>query len=127
MKDAVDRLRDQHLDAVNTGDVERATSLFAPDGVVLPPGQPALEGSEAIRGWYTQAFAGFRIQGFGLQPDSVEPHGDVMVEHGSWKAIFQPRDGSAGLPAGGTYLTIYGRVANGDVRIIRDTFHGMPA
>jgi uncharacterized protein (TIGR02246 family) len=127
MKDAVDRARDQHVAAVNAGDVESATNLFAPDGVFLPPGQPAQKGLAAIRGWFTQVFAGFRIESFCLQPDAVEPRGDdVMIEHGSWKATFQPRDGSPGLPAGGTYLTVYARLANGDVRMIRDSFNGLP-
>ena len=30
------------------------------------------------------------------------------------------------MPAGGTYLTIYARLADGSVRMIRDTFNGMP-
>jgi hypothetical protein len=41
-------------------------------------------------------------------------------------ATFQPKDGSAGLPASGTYLTVYARLADGRVRMIRDTFNGMP-
>ena len=49
-----------------------------------------------------------------------------MIEHGSWKATFQPKDGSPGLPAAGTYLTVYARLADGAVRMIRDTFNGMP-
>ena len=71
-------------------------------------------------------FANFRIQGFGLQPGTVEPRGDVAIEHGSWKATFEPKDGSPHLPAAGTYLTVYARLSDGGVRMIRDTFNGMP-
>ncbi len=114
--------------AVNAGDAEAATMLFAPDGVLLPPGQPALEGTTAILGWFTQVFANFRVQGFALQPSTSEERGDVMIEHGSWNATFEPkRAGTPGLPAGGTYLTIYTRLPDGSVRMIRDTFNGMPA
>jgi len=126
LKKAVDHARDQHVVAVNAGDAEAATNLFAPEGVFLPPGQPAMEGTPAIRGWFTHVFANFRVQDFGLQPGTVEPHGDLMIEHGSWKATFQPKDGSPGLPAAGTYLTVYARLADGAVRMIRDTFNGMP-
>lgn len=125
LKRAVDHARDQHVVAVNAGDAEAATSLFVPEGVLLPPGQPAMEGTPAIRAWFTHVFANFRVQDFGLRPGAVEPHGDVMIEHGSWKAIFQPNDGSPGLPAAGTYLTVYARLADGAVRMIRDTFNGM--
>ena len=122
----VDQARDQHIAAVNAGDAEAATNVFAPEAVFLPPGQPALEGTPAIRAWFTHVFATFRVQGFGLQPGPVESRGDVMIEHGSWKATFQPKDGSPGLPAGGTYLTVYARRSDGVVYVIRDTFNGMP-
>jgi len=125
-REAVDRARDQHIAAVNAGDVEAAITLFAPGGILLPPGQPAVTDIVAIRGWFTHVFSNFRLEGFGIQPDAVEPHGDVMIENGSWKAILQPRDGAPALPAGGTYLTVYTRLANGDARILRDTFNGLP-
>ena len=126
LKNAVDHVRDQHVAAVNAGDAEAATSLFAPESVFLPPGQPALEGTAAIRAWFTHVFANFRVEGFDLQPGAVEPHGDLMIEHGGWKATFQPTDGSPGVPAGGTYLTVYARLSDGGIRMIRDTFNGMP-
>jgi ketosteroid isomerase-like protein len=61
-----------------------------------------------------------------LACNTVEEHGDVVIEHGNWKGTFQPKDGSPGLPAGGTYLTVYARLSDGSVRMIRDTFNGMP-
>ena len=126
LKPSVEETRNRHLVAVNAGDAEAATDLFAPEGIFLPPGQPALEGTAAIQAWFTHLFANFRIQGFSLEPGAVEKRGDVALEHGGWKATFMPRDGSAGLPAGGTYLTVYARLADGSVRIIRDTFNGLP-
>jgi ketosteroid isomerase-like protein len=126
LKDAVEQTRAQHVAAVNAGDAEAATSLFGPAGIFLPPSQPALAGAPAIRTWFTNVFADFRVRGFGLQPGAVEQHGDVIVEHGNWQATFQPKDGSQELPAGGTYLTVYERLPDGSVLMIRDTFNGMP-
>ena len=126
-KNAVDRTRDRHVAAVNAGDAEAATNLFAPEAIFLPPGQPALEGTAAIHAWFTHVFANFRIQGFGIEPAALEQRGDVTIEHGNWKATFQSKDGSSGVPAGGTYLTIYGHGPDGSIRMIRDTFNGMPA
>lgn len=126
LKNAVDQTRDQHVAAVNAGDAEGATRLFAPEGIFLPPGQPALEGTPSIRVWFTHVFANFSVEDFGLRPATVEERGDIAIEHGAWKATFQPKDGSPGLPAGGTYLTVYARLSDGSVRIIRDTFNGMP-
>ena len=49
-----------------------------------------------------------------------------MIEHGNWKATFKPKNGWPGLPAGGTYLTVYALLSDGRFRMIRDTFNGMP-
>jgi uncharacterized protein (TIGR02246 family) len=127
LQQAVDRTRAQHVAAVNAGDVAAATNLFAPNAILLPPGQPALEGRAAINTWFTQFFASFLVQGFTLQPGALEECGDLAMEHGRWSATFVPRDGSSGLSGGGTYLTVYARLADGGVRMIRDTFNGLPA
>ena len=124
---AVDRLRHQHVAAVNAGDAVSASNIFAPDGVVLPPGMPALNGVDAIRGWFTGFFAAMSVHGFGLQTAGVETYGDSMVEHGTWQGTFQPKDGSPAKQGGGSYLTVYARVADGTVRVIRDSFNGLPA
>lgn len=124
---AVDRLRRQHVAAVNAGDVAGASAIFAPDGVLLPPGQPALTGAAAIRGWFTGLFANIRVHDFAIQPAGVETHGDSLIEHGTWQATFHPKNGSPAQNGGGTYLTVYARVADGTVRVIRDTFNGLPA
>ncbi len=126
LKSAVDQTRAGHVAAVNAGDAGAATNLFGPAAIFLPPGQPPLEGSTAIRDWFTHVFECFRVQDFSLWPGTVEQHGDIMMEHGNWNATFQPKDGSPGRPAGGTYLTVYARLADGSVRMIRDTFNGMP-
>jgi uncharacterized protein (TIGR02246 family) len=124
---AVEQVRQEHVAAVNAGDAVSASNLFAPDGVLMPPGQPAVTGVATIRAWFTGLFANIRVQGFGIEPAGVQTYGDALVEHGTWKATFHARDGSPALPGGGTYLTIYARVADGSVRVIHDIFNGLPA
>ena len=123
---AVGQTRSQHIAAVNAGEAGRAAALFAPDGIFLPPGQPALQGL-AIGAWFWHVFANFRVDGFALQPGGIDEHGDAAIEHGTWNATFIPTTGLPAMPAGGTYLTVYTRLADGSVRIARDTFNGLPA
>jgi uncharacterized protein (TIGR02246 family) len=123
---AVDQTRARHVAAVTAGDADGAAALFAPDAVLLPPGQPAVHERVAIRAWFTHLFAHFRVQSFTLQPGAVDGRGDIAIEHGVWNASFSPRDGSSELRGSGTYLTIYGRLADGSVRMAYDTFNGMP-
>ncbi len=127
LKQAVDAVRSRHVAAVNAGDVASATALFAPAGVCLPPGHPAIEGTPAIAGWFTQIFGSFRIEGFALEPGLLDEYGDIAIEHGTWRASFISKDGLSSAPAGGTYLTVYSRLADGSVRILRDAFNGLPA
>ena len=127
IRNAVDRVRELHVAAVNAGDIEGAASLFAPDAVLLPPGQPPLPGASAIHGWFAFVLTNFRLEAFDILPDTVERIGELSIEHGRWKGTFQPKDGSPGRAAGGTYLTVYRHLADGSVRIVRDTFNEAPA
>ena len=123
---AVDQTRNEHIAAVNGGDVEASVNQFMPDGVFLPPGAPAMKGAAAMRGWFTQVYGMFRVQGFTIQPASVEQFGNVAIEHGNWGATFQPKDGSPAKAGGGTYLTVYQQQPDGSARILRDAFNGLP-
>lgn len=123
LTEAVNAVRAQHVAAIRAGDVERALDIFAPDGVLMPPGTPALHG-EALRGWFTHALANFSFPDFEIQPATVERHGSSVIEHGNWAATLHARDGSPSRPVGGTYITVYGRLADGRVRVKRDAFHG---
>ena len=126
LMDAVDQLRAQHIAAVAAGDVEAALAVFAPDATVMPPGQPILRG-DALRGWYTYAFANFRFSGFDIRPDAVEQHGSaVVIEHGMWSATLEPKNGSPSRPVGGNYVTTYARLADGSVKEMLDIFNGLP-
>lgn len=126
LADAVEQLRRAHVAAVNSGDAQAAANLFAPDGVFLPPGQAAIEGTVAIHAWFTRIFASIRVRDFVILPAGVQTYGDALIEHGTWQATFQPKDNAQILPGGGTYVTIYARTANGSVRVMKDIFHGLP-
>ncbi len=126
MISGVHEIRRRHVSAVNAGDVHASASIFAPNGILLPPGAPALTGTEALHAWFTQVFTNFRPQGFELEPASVDVHGDLAIEHGTWKATFKPKAGPESVQGGGTYLTVFVRLADGSVRVLRDTFNGLP-
>jgi len=123
--EGVDGVRARHVAAINAGDLEAALDIFAPDAAVMPPGQPALHGP-SLRAWFTHVFANFSLQGFEIRADAVEQSGNTAIEHGSWSATLQPKNGSPSQPVGGTYLTTYARLADGSVRVTRDIFNGMP-
>ena len=126
LKESAEQVRARHIAAVNAGDTDAAAGIFAPGSVFLPPGQPPLEGLPAIRGWFSHVFGQFTIDGFALEPGPVLQHGEMVLEHGSWKGTFLPKGGSNRLNAGGTYLTVYALQPDGSTRVIRDSFNGLP-
>ena len=85
-----------------------------------------MEGVAAICAWFTGLFANVRVEGFRIQPAAARTYGDALVEDGTWQAIFHANDGSPARPGGGTYLTVYARMADGSVRVSRDIFTGLP-
>ncbi len=128
--EAVNALRQHHMDVVNAGDLEGSANLFREDGVSLPPGAPPMEGRPAIRAWFSQVFKQFRLVGFDLEVGGLMQAGDYVVEYGSWKAAFHAVDGSkehsGQAPGAGTYLTVYGPDKNGTLKMVRDSFSGLP-
>jgi len=125
LKDAVAGVRAKHIAAINAGDLESALDIYAANVAFMPPGQPALQGA-ALRAWFTRVFANFSLQGFEIRPEVSEQFGNAMIEHGNWSATLQPKNGSPSQSVGGTYVTAYARLADGNVRVIRDIFNGMP-
>jgi ketosteroid isomerase-like protein len=63
------------------------------------------------------------VDGLDIQPSGVETFGDALVEHGTWQGTFHLKDGSPAMSRGGSYVTVYARVADGSVRVIRDIFN----
>jgi ketosteroid isomerase-like protein/quercetin dioxygenase-like cupin family protein len=125
LQEEVDAVRARHIAAVNAGDVEAALEIYAPDAAVMPSGQPILNRA-LLRAWFTHVFTNFSLQKFEIRPDAAEQHGDTVIEHGKWSATLHPRNGSPSQRVGGTYLSVYGRLADGTVRVTRDIFNGMP-
>lgn len=52
---AIGKLRDQYIAAANGGNADAIAALWTEDGVLMPPGQPAVVGRTAIRDWYRPA------------------------------------------------------------------------
>jgi uncharacterized protein (TIGR02246 family) len=95
---AVGQLRDRYIAAVNDGDLDALMGFWTDDGVLIPPGQPAASGKDAIRAWYqgmfNQADADIDIR-------SAETRivGDWGYDRGTFTLTLAPRTGAPGTPA----------------------------
>ncbi len=124
--EAIDRVRDAHVAALNAGDVEAWVAQFTDDGVQMPPNAPANVGRTMIRSW-SQAFLDqFRLQ-FALAVDEVRVLGEWAFERGGYTISLSPKAGGPPMHDIGKYITVYQRKSGDTWRMARDIWNSSNA
>ena len=118
-------LIDRTNDAENRGDANAFAAGFADDVVIMPPGQPPLEGREAccafVSGVLSWVLAKFdRVLTYSSA--ELQVMGDWAFERGSYAHTFTPRNGGPVEHERGSYLSLFRRDA-GQWRIARIIFN----
>jgi ketosteroid isomerase-like protein len=108
-------------------DVERTISYWSDDAVLLPQGQPAIEGKQAIRAFVTQAF---QLPGFSIRWQSetptFSPDGKFAYMRGSSITTEPGPDGST-ITLLGRAVTIWRLEPDGRWRCVMDIWNDPPA
>jgi uncharacterized protein (TIGR02246 family) len=121
--------RDQEWSALAAAgqDVEKTASFWADDGVIIPPGQPLIEGKQAIRAFVAEAFhtPGFHIRWKSENP-SFSPDGKFAYMRGTNSITVA---GGNGVPVrtSARALTVWRREADGQWRCVVDMWNEAPA
>ena len=106
--------------AATVGNGEAIAALYAPDAVLLPPGEPMVKGEAAKKYWvdFTNGFSGPTE----LNTMAVEGAGDMATAIGTYKMTLTPKKaGAKALPAEeGKYLEVLKRQEDGSWKIIYD-------
>lgn len=109
--------------ATREKDLEAAISNYAPDAVMMPPGQPMVSGAEAVRKSWTDMLA---LKGFEMtwQPLNVEAakSGDLAYVRGSYEMTLPGPQGEP-VKDKGKYLTVWKKQANGEWKTVADIFN----
>lgn len=115
---AVDQQWEQ---AFNAGDVNKVTSLYAADAVLLPPDATVAYGQKAIREFFTQFVADSRKSGITLHL-GAKPDGGVSGDWGWCSGTYTATDKSGKVVDTGKYLSVPHK-ENGVWRYVRDTWN----
>jgi len=107
--------------ADNAQDLERVLCFYAPDALLLPPGEPAVAAPE-IRARYERLFAAFS-PAIETTVDEVVVVGDLAYVRGRNGGRLVSRTGAADRTLGDVYLMILRRRSGGDWRISRLMWH----
>ncbi|MCR4268030.1 SgcJ/EcaC family oxidoreductase [Nitratireductor sp. ZSWI3] len=119
---AIDRVRDDHVAALNAGDADKWVAQFSEDGVQMPPNAPANVGKNMIRSWSRGLLSIFRIA-FNLDVDEVRVLDDWAFERGGYSIKMDPIAGGQMIEDTGKYITIYQKNTDDTWRIARDIWN----
>ena len=108
------------------GDVERWLSCYTGNAVLLPPGEHAVVGTQAIRAWAAPFF-----ERYDLHESSDEREVEVAGEWGfiraHWTWTLQPKDGGEAATDSGKSIWIVRRQPDGSWKIARAIWNSDPA
>lgn len=99
------KVADAYAAAMLAGDASAAASLYAEDGVEMPPGKPPIRGRAAIEGYYRGLFAGCKFSEFVLTHTELRAAGDVGWAAGTSRSTLVP-GGAAPVQDAGKYLVV---------------------
>ena len=106
------------VSAVNASNVERCVSVWAEDGVLMPPNHPSVQGHAAIRDYFQKLFSRGDFT-FAFTSSQVTLNGDLAVERVTY-TVTVPNDGGTAFDDGGKGLHVYRRQPDGGWKLPQD-------
>ncbi len=116
--EAIKRLAADWRSGWLAGDVDALLSLYADDPVLMPQGQPAVSGKDAIRPLYEAVLREVAITSEGTLMD-VEASGDWGYFWSTYRLTATPKSGGERVESEGKSLFVVKRQADGAWRIAR--------
>lgn len=106
--------------AATAGNGEAIAALYAPNAVLLPPGEPMVKAEAAKKYWvdFANGFSGPTV----LNTEALEGSGDLATAIGTYKMSLTPKKaGAKPLPTEeGKYLEVLKRQDDGSWRLVYD-------
>jgi uncharacterized protein (TIGR02246 family) len=119
---AIDRVRDDHVAALNAGDADKWVAQFTEDGVQMPPNAPANFGKDMIKAWSQGMLSQFRTS-FDLDVDEVKALDNWAFECGRYSIKMEPIAGGPAIEDTGKYITVYQKNPDDTWRMARDIWN----
>lgn len=117
----IERINQEHVDRYNQDDVAGFTEVYTEDAVLYPPGQPAIEGRQAIQQFWQGGHDQAGIRDVNLTTEEFQAMGDQAWEVGT--ADYTTNEG----PVSGRYMVIWQRGPDGEWRWHRDLMSPGPS
>ena len=118
----IQAVREALRTAVNTSDVPGILECWAPDGVLMPPHHPRVQGHAAMAEYFRSVFARRRLS-FTFTESSVTLVGDVAFERLTYTVVATPVAKGQPSDDAGKGLHVYARQPDGRWRIVQDIWN----
>ncbi len=115
----------QYAEGLNTGDFDLWMSLWADNGVQMPPDTPACVGKEQIRAENASAFDEMSMEIAILEIEDAKTSGNLGLTRCKYSLKITPKAGGETINAmpEGKALTLYERQPDGSWKIAFDCFN----
>ncbi len=120
--EAISEVREQEIEALNSGNVEGFLAVLTEDVIAMPPNEPALIGKDAVESWTQSLLDQFAVQADYTASDIVVA-GDWAFEHFSGDWTLTPKAGGEPIAETLKGIHIYQRQADGSWKIAWDTWN----
>lgn len=122
---AIQGVLDQYAEMVGAGDFEGWLSLWAEDGVQMPPDEATRVGKAAIRDGMKPAFDAMDMSLTIHEVEDAQVWGDRGLTRCRYSLALTPKSGGGRIDAmpDGKALTLYRRQPDGTWKIVYDCFN----
>jgi uncharacterized protein (TIGR02246 family) len=125
VRQAIEQTNTRFVEAFKAGDAATIASLYTETAKMLPPDATEIAGREAIQAEW-QSWIDGGLKDLTLEAKEVEADGDLAYEIG-WFTLRAPTETNDMVTAGGSYLVVWKRGADGAWRLHVDTWNDAPA
>lgn len=125
VRQAIEQVNASFVEAFKAGDAATIASLYTETARMLPPDATEVAGREAIQNLW-QSWIDDGLKDLTLEAVDVEASGDLAYEVGLF-SLQAPAENDAMVTAGGNYVVVWKRGAEGQWRLHVDTWNDAPS
>lgn len=119
---AINNILDQYASSINAGDIDQWISLWAEDGIQMPPDNPAVVGKENIKAGLQSSFDLYKWE-MTINGEEVRVAGIWAFARGNYTYTLIPKEKGKTIKGNGKYLSILTKQADGSWKFARDCFN----
>lgn len=119
---ALKAMQDREFAAVGSGNVDTALTVYTADVMMMPPGEPAVNGADALRKWLEAFTKDFSVSGKYASAD-VQVAGDWGIVHYTGEMTLTPKKGGKPMTETIKGIHIYKRQPDGTWKIAQDVWN----